>query len=458
MNGKSLQAALSAWWDFRCQRYLERSFGRVEEEIRPMLTELLFPPAAEPTLPEQTLPLSFVHIRLLGGEPLPVVQGRLDLLGRLFGVHGAKPAIGTIYLMLTSLTSTPGKLSSRAQAQSAFFSLLLRRIAGMLDRGMSEDDLRRELAEAWDIHGDEATDAVLRGARGYWRRLRDPQVGMASLPFAPGDWLAENGLGEEMASARRLFPLAAGHRHLEALSERLAGVEALRAAIDESEGEVRSARERTLAAIQESLVGGLDGITPWEAETLRPSQPLITSLVEWSGRLQLLGGGETPTAYAGRARLPDWLSGILEATPPGKGVGAAERFVVGGDTYLVFGVDSAAPAEAVSCALAPPVGDKREGVSLQIRFGDGSERGFRFDLSDGKDLLSAVRLAHQTDIRTDTFVRGEDGVWRFGTSHYLLPEVEQRSAWIRMVLKYLFEKFGGEEDRIRLAILEGVKG
>jgi hypothetical protein len=386
----------------------------------------------------------------------------VELLGKLVGGRGAKPAVGTLYLMLTSLTSTPGKLSSLVRAQSAFFSLLLRRIAGRLDSGESEDDLRRELTEVWDIHGDEAIDAALRGARGYWRRSGQPGLGMTSLSFAPGDWMAENGLGGEMADARRRYPMAVGHAHLESLAERLAAVDALRGAIEESEGEARSARERTCAAIQESLAGGLDGITPWEAEALRRAQPLIASLAEWSGRLQLSGGGETPTAYVGRERLPDWLCERLGAVPSSgggeeTGGAGAERLSVGGDTYLFFGVDAADPAEAATAELIMP-GEEGDALFLNLRIGERSEQRFRFDLSDGRDLLAAIHLARQADIRVDLFVRGEDGLWRFGTSRYILPSEAHRAAWTAGVLRYLFGKFGGEEDRVRLSILKDIKG
>ena len=455
MSGPGLQAALSEWWDFRCRTYLEKNFGRAGEEIRPVISDLIFSPSAEATLPEEALPISFIHLRLLGGEPIPVVQGRVELLGRLIGARGAKPAVGTLYLMLTSLTSTPGKLSSLVRAQSAFFSLLLRRIAGRLDSGEGEEDLRRELAEVWDIHGEEAIDAALRGAQGYWRRLAQPGLGMTVLPFTPEDWMAENGLGEELAGARKRYPLAVGHAHLEALAERLAAVDALRGVIEVSEGDIKSVRERTCAAIQESLAGGLDGITPWEAEALRPAQSLVASLAEWSDRLRLLGGGETPTAYEGRERLPDWLCERLGAAASGGG--GAERLSVGGDTYLFFGVDSTAPAEAATAELIMP-GEAGDALSLNLRFGDRSEQGFRFDLSDGKDLLAAIRLARQADIRIDLFVRGEDGLWRFGASRYILPGEAHRSAWMAGVLRYLFGKFGGEEDRVRLAILKDVKG
>ena len=129
---------------------------------------------------------------------------------------------------------------------------------------------------------------------------------------------------------------------------------------------------------------------------------------------------------------------------------------MGGDTYLMFGVEASAPSEAVSIELAPPRQEEEGEIILAVRFG-GEERAFNFDLSDGKDLLAAVRLALQPDIRADLFLRGEEGRWRFAASRYLHPGEGHRAAWAGLVLAYLREKFGGEEDRVRLAILKALK-
>lgn len=454
MNGAGLQAAFAAWWDARCRAYLERNFGRAGEEALTQLSELFFPLSAEPTLPEQALALSFIHLRLLGGEPLSTVQQRAERLGPLFGAQGVKPAPGLLYLVLTSATSTPGKLSSLARAQSAFFSLLLRRIAAALDRGESEDSLRDELSGVWDIHGEAAISAAFAGARGLWRRQSDPQLGLGSLEFEPGAWLAGNGLGEEMTEALKLFPGVEGHPHLEAIAGRLAAVEALRAAAGQVAGDAREARENTLAAIQASLVHGMAGITPWEAEVFHPAHPLIASLSEWCEKLRLLDEGETPTAYAGRERLADWLKETLE--DGSRGGAASGRLTVGGDTYLIFGVDAQAPTEAVSVEMAAPLQEAGEAVSLVVRFG-GEEVKFRYDLADGRELLAAIRLARQPDIRADLFVRSEEGAWRFGASRYLQPGEAARAEWLRLVLTHLIGKWGGEADRIRLDILKSLK-
>jgi hypothetical protein len=471
VSASGSRAAFAGWWEARCRGYLDRNFGRAGEEILAQLTAFFFPPEAEPTLPEQLLPLSFVHLRLLGGEPLPAVQERAGRLAGLMGElpprrSGGQPSVGALYLLLTSATSTPGKLSSLARAQAAFFSLLLRRLAAALDRGEGEEAIRRELAEGWEIRGEAGISAALQGARGYWRRLREPNLGLGSLPFEPGEWMAENGLADEMTAARRFFPESrtpeAGG-HLEALVERLAAVEVLRnVAGDENAA--------ALAAIQGSVAAALGGITPWEAEALHPAQPLLASLAAWSGRLSLLGGGETPTAYPGRERLADWIGEALDrpASDGGSGDGEsgegsdaslppARRLAVGGDTYLMFGVDDSAPSEAVSIELAAPRREEEGEIILEVRFG-GENRAFRFDLSDGKDLLAAVRLTLQPDVRADLFLRGGEGGWRFAASRYLQPGEAHRAAWAGLVLEYLHREFGGEEDRVRLAILKGVKG
>ena len=126
-------------------------------------------------------------------------------------------------------------------------------------------------------------------------------------------------------------------------------------------------------------------------------------------------------------------------------------------TFSAPSTDVTAAPEAVSAELAEPGKGEKDAVSLRVRFG-GAEKRFRFDLSAGKDLLAAVRLAHQPDIRADLFLPGENGLWRFAASRYLQPDEAHRAAWRRRVLEYLFEKFGGEEDQIRLEILKAVKG
>ncbi len=459
MNTQSFQSAFSVWWDGRCQRYLDESLGPVGEEIRPQVTALLFPPAAEPTLPEQTLPLAFVHLRLLAGEDLSIILKRLERLGKLYGLPGAKPSIGTIYLILTSLTSTPGKLSSLVQAQSAFFSLLLRRVAVLLDRGSDESEVREEMAEVWEINSEQAVSATLAGGRGLWRRSRDPLLGAAPLPFELKEWMSQNNLSDEMEASLNVFPHAASHPHLEVLAERMAAVDVLLRAEGVSDDEARVVREHTRLTVQESLTDCMGGLVPWETEALCPTVPLLGSLEKWSNRLQLLGGGETPTARPGRERLPDWLIEMLNEELPGEngGIISERRLIVGGSSYLIAGFDAVAfSSDLAMVSPRPPVRGEGAEVLFRVRFGNGTERSFRFDLGDGKDLLAAIRLAVQADIRMDLFLRTEDGQWCFAASRYLLPNQEDRDAWLRLVLEYCYQEFGGEEDRIKVAILKGV--
>lgn len=458
MNGPSPRAALAAWWDRRCEAYLRESAGPAGAEVRGQLSRLLFPPAAEPTLPEESLPLAFAHLRLLAGEELGAVLRRLEGLAPLFGAPGARIPIGTLYLLLTALTSTPGRLSSLARAQTAFFSLLLRRLAGLLDGGAGEEAIRAELNGAWGIQAEEAVRLSLDGARALWRRLRDPQLGLRPLPFALDEWLAANGLSEAAASARRLFAAGGEHPHLAPLVERLAAAEAVRGAVDRGGEPARlAALAQAHAALLDSLRSAAGSLIPWEAEGLRPSVPLLSSLLAWSRRLGLLEGGETPTAQPGRERLPEGLREFLASgASEGQSVLAAGRFAVGGGTYLAAGLDAKAPAESAAARLSLAAGEGGD-PCVRVRFGNGEERGFPFRLEEGRDLLAALHLAEQPDVRLDLIVRGEDGLWRFGASRYLVPEASEREAWARALLEYLHARFGGEEDRIKIEILRGVK-
>ncbi|MEK6710126.1 MAG: hypothetical protein AABZ64_06075 [Nitrospinota bacterium] len=473
MSGPS---PLDAWWERRCAAYLGENFGPAEGEARAQLSRLFFPPAAEPTLPEECLPLAFAHLRLLAGEELGAVLRRLEGLARLFGAPGARIPIGILYLLLTALTSTPGRVSSLARAQTAFFSLLLRRLAGLLDRGAAEEAIRAELTGAWGIQAEEAVRLALDGARALWRRVRDPQIGLQPLPFALEEWLAANGLAEAAASARRLFAAAGEHPHLAPFVDRLAAAEAIRGALDREPGRGRlQALAGAHAALLESLREAAESLIPWEAEGLRPSVPLLSSLLAWSRRLGLLEGGETPTAQPGRERLPEGLREFLtsaspdlgelgRAVEPGAGgpsggaggVLAAGRFAVGGGPYLAAGLDAKAPAGAAAAELALAAGEGGD-PCVRLRFGSGEERRLPFRLEEGRDLLAALHLAEQPDVRLDLIVRGEDGLWRFGASLYLVPPPGDREGWTRALLEYLHRRFGGEEDRIKVEILRGIQ-
>lgn len=461
MIDANLQASFSNWWDARCRRYLDKNFGKVSEEILPQLTSHLFPQTAEPTLPEQALPLAFIHLRLLAGEDLNLIIRRLERLGALFGLRGVKPEIGLIYLILTSLTSTPGKLSSLSRAQSAFFSLLLRRVAALMDRGVSEDDIREEFSKVWELASEEAIGATLTGGRGLWRRLQDPLLGMGELPFGISAWMAENGLLEEWEAARKRYPLAASHPHLEMAAERMTAVDVLLHSENAIDTAALLARQQACQTIQESLAGGIEGLVPWEVEVFRPADPLLLSLIEWSDRLRLLSGGETPTAHPGRDRLPDRVNRALNegvSSDQDGGLLAVKRLAIGGDTYLAAGIDAEkfSPELAV-VALQPPLREAEELISFRVQFGDGTEMRFRFNLQNGRELLEAVRLALQPDIRLDLFLREQGGRWRFAASRYLLPEASVRESWLALVGDYLYQTFQGEEDRVRHTILQGVE-
>ncbi len=452
-------SVLHGWWESSCRHYLRESFGDAAEEIRKNLAETLFPPCAEPTLPEQALPVSFLHLRLLAGEELGFALRRVRALAALFGVRGAKPTVGFLYLMLTALTSRPGKLSSMAEARSAFFSLLLRRVAQMLDEGADEDAIRKELAGVWEVGTEAAADATLETARGLWRRSADSRLGLGALPMDMGAWLADDGLAQGVAAARKMYREVEENHHLSETLHRLATIEGLGVALESAGHAARKqGLEDARAGLARSLAGALDGLTPWESGILRPAPAPLFSLLAWARRLRLLDGGETPTAYPGRERLPDWLKDFLGRKNERGGILASARFTVGGETYIVAGVDESAPSALLSAVgLGAPERTAPDALRLNVRFGDGAEKSFPFRLDDGKDLLAALFLADQDDVRLDVIVRGADGRWRFGTSRYLGMSREHRSFWRRCLFAFLAEKFAGDESRVRLAILRGAR-
>ncbi len=445
------------WWESRCERYLCENFGDVGEQIRQHFTQTLFPPHAEPILPEQVLPISFIHLKLLAGEELGYVLQRMEKLTALFGAQGVKPAIGNLYLMLTSLTSRRGKLSSLVKAQSAFFSLLLRRLAGMFDDGVGEDAMRKELSGVWEIHTEQAANATLEGARGLWRRASDPNVGLLPLPMDLESWLDDNGLTEKVAEARKIYGNMGESHHLSELVSRLAAIEGLGNSIEaEMCIERMSAWENMQAELMRSLNSAMAGVTPWESEILRPAPPLLGSLLAWSKKLQLMDEGETPTAYPGRERLPDWLKDFLSNNDEEGGILSSARFIVGGETYIVVGVDASASTELLSVIFdSPELADSTK-LSLNFRFGNGLEKSIPFKLDDGKDLLAALYFARQEDVRLDFIVRGTDKNWRFGASSYLVISQEHRASWVQGLLSFLEEKFRSDENRIRMEILKGI--
>ena len=379
------------WWDSSCARYLHENFGDVGEQIRQNTTQMLFSPQAEPILPEQVLPISFIHLKLLAGEELGFVLQRMERLAALFGAQGIKPAIGTLYLMLTSLTSRRGKLSSMVKAQSAFFSLLLRRLASMFDEGVDEDVLRKELSDVWEIQTELAANTTLEGARGLWRRFSDPNFGLLPLPMNLDSWLDDNDLTEKVAEARKMYGDFEKNPHLSELVHRLAAIEGLRISIESIEEIERKAEwENMRAELVESLDSAMAGVTPWESEIFRHAPPLLVSLLAWANKLQLLDEGETPMAYPGREKLPDWLKFFLSNMDEGGGVLSSDRFIVGGETYIVVGVDASASPELLSIVFDAPGQANSTALSLKIRFGDGTKKSFPFDLENGRDLLAAT--------------------------------------------------------------------
>ena len=446
------------WWESSCERYLRENFGDVGEQIRQNFTQTLFSPQAEPILPEQVLPISFIHLKLLAGEELGFVLQRMEKLTALYGAQGMKPEVGTLYLALTALTSRRGKLSSMAKAQSAFFSLLLRRLAHMFDEGVGEGAIREELSDVWEIRTEQAARVALEGARGLWRRSSDPNTGLLPLPVNLDSWLDDNVLAENVAEARKMYGVMEENHHLSGLVDRLVAIEGLRISI-ESGGDIE--QKTTWRNLQAGLIGSLDGVmagmTPWESEILRPAPPLLASLLAWANKLQLLNEGQTPTAYPGRERLPDWLIEFLSEKHQEGSLLSSARFTVGGETYVVVGVDASASPELLSVVFDSPEWADSTKLGLNLRFGDGTKKSFPFDLENGQDLLAAMFLARQDDFRLDVIVRGSDKEWRFGTSLYLVMSQEDRAIWVQHLLSFLEQKFTNDENGIRLEILKGLR-
>ena len=452
------QSLFYDWWELSCECYLRENFGDVGEQIRHYFSESLFPLQAEPMLHEQVLPISFIHLKLLAGEELGFVHQSVEKLATLYGTKGVKPEIGTLYLMLTSLTSRPGKLSSMTKVQSAFFSLLLRRLARMFDKGVGEDAIRNELSDVWEIHTEQAVNATLEGARGLWRRSCDPNIGLLPLPMDLDSWLDDNGLTEMVAEVRKKYGEMGKYSHLSELISRLAAIEGLGNSIEaEKDIERKMAWRELQGGLMRSIENTMAGITPWESDILRPAPPLLVSLLSWANKLQLLNEGETPTAYPGRERLPDWLKEFLSSNHKEGNVLSSARFIVGGETYIVVGVDASASPELLSVVFDAPERTDSTTLEFSIRFGDGTKNSFPFDLENGRDLLAAMYLVRQDDFRLDAIVRGTDKNWRFGASSYLVMPQEHRENWIQGLLSFLEKKFACDEDKIRLEILKSIK-
>jgi hypothetical protein len=217
-----------------------------------------------------------------------------------------------------------------------------------------------------------------------------------------------------------------------------------------SGGEGQPEFGKKFVAIQKSFEVAFEGIMPWEAEDLRPVHPLLSLLVEWSGRLRLMGGGETPVASVGREKLANWLSDLLGST-------SFARILVGGDIYLISGLEVFSTPEPISVDLAQLGEEERGTVSLRVRFG-GAEKRYRFNLSEGEDFLAALHLTYQPDIRANLFLREKtaSGVSPPCTIFYRTRFTEPPGS--EGFLNIFFEEFGGEEDRIRVEILKAIKG
>ena len=93
---------------------------------------------------------------------------------------------------------------------------------------------------------------------------------------------------------------------------------------------------------------------------------------------------------------------------------------------------------------------------LRLVFGGEIERKITFDLNQKKELLCAINLLKQRDIRLDIFVQGQEGNLRFGVSRYLEDYQQHIQEIKNVVSNHVFKNFNGDEEDIKIAILKGL--
>ena len=70
--------------------------------------------------------------------------------------------------------------------------------------------------------------------------------------------------------------------------------------------------------------------------------------------------------------------------------------------------------------------------------------------------MCAINLLKQRDIRLDIFVQGQEGNLRFGVSRYLEDYQQHIQEIKNVVSNHVFKNFNGDEEDIKIAILEGL--
>ena len=203
-----------------------------------------------------------------------------------------------------------------------------------------------------------------------------------------------------------------------------------------------------------SMKGFLDGILPWEKELITFFPPIFDSMLTWASRLRLLDEGESPIAYPGRERLPDWITKLFENEIKQDEVSELFQFFVGMDTYFIVGINANSRAEYTNVRFLAPHFIEDSKFVLRLVFGGEIERKIIFDLHQRKEFLCAMNLLQQRDIRLDIFVQDQEKNLRFGVSRYLEDFHQHITEVKNMVSNYMFKNFDGDKEDMKIAILE----
>ncbi len=439
------------WISKRSIFYLEKSFGPVESEIREMIHVSFFKDTGEIAIYEEVLPLSFASLRLLSGLTFDVVFKDLNNLKDLFYKNGPEIQPGTLYLLLTSLSSTPGKLSSLALARDAFFSLLTVRLA---KENLNEEQMKDELREFWKIEDADAVRFTIEKAKNFSKRLQSINRGLETLS---SDFYEQITIffPEYIQHDYSGYTDICDHVDFNELVSRVKILEYVKSNLYSIKDKTKTTHVLNFChEITRSMKGFLDGILPWEKALVTFSPPIFDSILTWASRLRLLDEGETPIAYPGRERLPDWITELFENEIKQNEVSELFRFFVGMDTYLIVGIHANSRVEFTNVRFLAPDFLSDSKFILRLVFGGEIERKIIFDLNEKKELLCAMNLLIQRDIRLDIFVQDQEKNLRFGVSRYL-EDFQQHIQKVKiMVSNYIFENFDGDEEDMKIAILE----
>ncbi|MED5579485.1 MAG: hypothetical protein VX794_05575 [Nitrospinota bacterium] len=443
------------WINRRSIFYLQENLGPIESEIREKFNVSFSQGKIDLEIYEQVLPLSFAHLRLLSGLTFDAVFQDLHHLRNLY--HDNSPEIqpGTLYLLLTSLSSTPGKLSSLALGRDAFFSLLTVRLA---TQDLNKEQMKNELRDFWKIEDPDAVRFSIDRAKNFSIRLQRLNRGLEPLPGNIYDPIASI-FPKFSSSDFSGYTDNCEHIDFEELAKRVH-------VLDYVKNNLHSIKERkkitsvinSCDQITRSMGGFFDGVLPWEKELITWFPPIFHSILSWASRLRLLDDGETPIAYPGRERLPDWIAELFKDQIRLNEVSELFRFFVGIDTYLIVGIHANSKSKFTNVRFHSPQFETDTKFILRLVFGGEFERQIVFDLNQRRELLCAINLLKQRDIRLDIFVQDEGGNLRFGVSRYL-EDFQQNIQELKIIVSsYVFKNFDGNEDDIKISILEELSG